>query len=236
MSFAGEPLLMPVADLEDVWRWGYEMFGHNAVQTDGVLITAEHIALFRKYRVHVGISIDGPRELNDVRWNRSLDKAGDSDARVEANIERLVGDGSPPDLITTLHTGNARAECLPLMGAWFRRLYRLGIRMVRLHPLEADNPLVRRYALSDRESIEAVLYFGKLQAELVHLHFDVVDELQKAVRGEEGAVACVGRACDPYAMHGGHGAGTPAWKDACGSRDSQDLRHAGSLPNFVQPK
>jgi len=72
--FGGEPLLVPLKDLEDLWAWGLERFGRNGVQTNGSLIQDEHIRLFKKYRVGVGISIDGPDELNDVRWNGSLER------------------------------------------------------------------------------------------------------------------------------------------------------------------
>src|SRR6185312_12286362 len=47
--FGGEPLLLPLSDLEDLWAWGLERFGGSTVQTNGTLITDEHIRLFRRY-------------------------------------------------------------------------------------------------------------------------------------------------------------------------------------------
>jgi len=64
--FGGEPLLVPLEDLETLWSWGLEKFGRNGVQTNGALITAAHIDLFRRFKVSVGISIDGPEALNDL--------------------------------------------------------------------------------------------------------------------------------------------------------------------------
>ena len=72
--FGGEPLLLPVEDLEHLWAWGLAKFGSNSVQTNGTLIDDEHVRLFKTYRVSVGISIDGPGALNDVRWHGSLAK------------------------------------------------------------------------------------------------------------------------------------------------------------------
>ncbi len=72
--FGGEPLLMPQEDLEALWSWGLERFGENSIQTNGTLINDNHIRMFKSYRVHVGISVDGPGELNDVRWVGSLEK------------------------------------------------------------------------------------------------------------------------------------------------------------------
>jgi uncharacterized protein len=45
--FGGEALLIPLADLESLWSWGLAEFGENAVQTNGSLITADHIRLFK---------------------------------------------------------------------------------------------------------------------------------------------------------------------------------------------
>ena len=70
--FGGEPLLVPEKDLEDLFSFGLEKFGQNGIQTNGSLINDNHIRLFRAYKVHVGMSIDGPGELNDVRWAGSL--------------------------------------------------------------------------------------------------------------------------------------------------------------------
>src|ERR1022692_4959081 len=72
--FGGEPLLVNLKDLEELWSWGFTRFGHNAMQTNGTLITDEHVRLFRNYNVNVGISLDGPGELNDVRWHGTLSK------------------------------------------------------------------------------------------------------------------------------------------------------------------
>jgi uncharacterized protein len=68
--FGGEALMVSKADLETLWAWGFERFGTNGIQTNGTLIDDDHIRLFKRYRVDVGISIDGPGELNDVRPRR----------------------------------------------------------------------------------------------------------------------------------------------------------------------
>jgi len=72
--FGGEPLLMRFEDLEDVFTWGLEKFGANSIQTNGALIEERHIELFYRCKVSVGISIDGPDDLNDVRWNGGVEK------------------------------------------------------------------------------------------------------------------------------------------------------------------
>ena len=114
--FGGEPLLMRFEDLEHLFAWGLETSGSSTIQTNGVLIEDRHIDLFRRYKVSVGISIDGPGELNDARWHRGLEKTRQSTAIVEDVIERLCREYEAPGLIVTLHKGNATAEKLPVDG------------------------------------------------------------------------------------------------------------------------
>jgi uncharacterized protein len=65
--FGGEALMVPENDLEHLWAWGFENYGKNGVQTNGTLINDSHVRMFKQYKVHVGISVDGPGELNDIR-------------------------------------------------------------------------------------------------------------------------------------------------------------------------
>lgn len=73
----GEPLLLPIEDLRKLYERMYELYdlsdpGRSPhVQTNGTLITDEHIELFKEFDVSIGISMDGPEELNDSRIARS---------------------------------------------------------------------------------------------------------------------------------------------------------------------
>ena len=209
--FGGEPLLVPVADLRELWAWGLERFGSNGVQTNGTLITDEHVALFREYRVHVGISLDGPGELNDVRWAGSLQKTREATERAHRAVERLCAEGIPPSLIVTLHRNNATGDKLPVMHEWFRRLDSLGVAGARLHLLEVEHEAVRsKYALTAAENVEALLSFAALERELTRLRFDIFEDAERMLLGRDAQAACVWRACDPYtteAVRGVEGGG-----------------------------
>ncbi|MEH7564272.1 radical SAM protein, partial [Priestia megaterium] len=39
--FGGEALLVPLDDLEEIFRWGFEKYGRNQIQTNGILINNE---------------------------------------------------------------------------------------------------------------------------------------------------------------------------------------------------
>ena len=126
-NLGGEPLLVPEHVLEELSAFGLERFGTNGIQTNGSLINDRHIRLFKRSKVSVGISEDGPEDLNDVRWAGTLSLTREATAKTHAAIERLVREGLTPSLIVTLHRNNATADKLPRMRDWFRYLDMLGI-------------------------------------------------------------------------------------------------------------
>jgi uncharacterized protein len=87
----GEPLLMSAlrfAAMCDVLR-GYEAGFRFAfgLQTNGVLVDEQWIALFERYQVSVGISLDGPADINDLH---RLDLKGRSSYdRTVAGLRRM---------------------------------------------------------------------------------------------------------------------------------------------------
>lgn len=196
--FGGEPLLMPEADLEELWAWGKEQYGQNTVQTNGVLINENHYRMFREYNVGVGISLDGPGELNDVRWAGTLEKTREATRKAEQAIERLCSEGMPPCLIVTLHKGNATADKLPVLMDWMRHLDAIGIQHARIHLLEVESAEIRnKYALSIAENIEALEYLQRLECELQQLQFDLFEDMKNLLSANDATATCVWRACDP---------------------------------------
>lgn len=230
--FGGEPLLMAEEDLEDLWRFGLARFGKNGVQTNGLLINDNHVRMFKEYRVEVGISIDGPAELNDVRWHGSLEATRQATAQIEQAIERLCKEGLRPALIVTLHRNNATADKLPRMQDWVRKLYAQGVRNIRLHLLEVEGPSIRhKYALSERENAEALLYFSGLTRELPRLQFDTFHELEKLLLGRDDQATCVWRACDPYTTSAVRGVEGHGQRTNCGrtNKDGIDFSKASTV-------
>ncbi len=232
--FGGEPLLVPERDLEELWSWGLEQFGYNTVQTNGTLINDEHVRMFHQYKVGVGISIDGPGELNDVRWQGTLEKTRAATARTERAIQRLCQEGLKPSLIVTLHRANATAERLPRLHQWFRDLDESGVYSARLHLLESENEDIRaRYALGAEDNIAALTSFSDLQSELRLLKFDVFADMRQMLLGQDTGVACVWNACDPYTTQAVQGVEGQGQRSNCGrtNKDGIDFAKAGK-PGF----
>jgi len=224
--FGGEPLLIPERDLERLWSWGLQRHGSNSVQTNGSLINDEHIRMFRAYKVNVGISIDGPGELNDVRWNGTLEKTRAATLRSEQAVERMCREGLRPSLIVTLHRGNASAQRLPVMHRWFRRLEQLGVRSVRLHLLESESEEIRSaYGLTVEENVDALLGLAALQRELPGLEFDLFAEMRRMLLGDDRRTACVWNACDPYTTPAVQGVEGNGERSNCGrtNKDGVDF-------------
>jgi uncharacterized protein len=227
--FGGEPLLMPERDLEELWRWGFERFGRNALQTNGARLHAGHVELIRRYQVAVGVSIDGPGELNDARWAGSLDRTRRATARSEAAIQMLCDAGAPPGLMLQLTRANCAPDRLPRLHDWLRRLDAMGVSAARLHVLEIDSPALRReLGMTVDENIAVLSGLFDLEAELTRLRFDLSQEMPEMLLGRDRSAACVWRACDPYTTEAVHGCDGHGAKHNCGLTDKEGI-------NFQKP-
>lgn len=224
--FGGEALLMPIDDLEDLWSWGFERNGRNGIQTNGALITERHFEMFKKYKVGVGVSMDGPEELNDSRWAGSLEKTRAATVKSQANLERLCRDGcytyndgskSGPSLIITIYKGNADPDKRPRLKEWIKHLDAIGIQAVRLHPLEIDNDQVREdWAMSVDEQIDFFLDMAQFEVELSTVRFDLFKDERILLAGNDGGATCVWNACDPWTTDAVRGVGPDGSRMNCG--------------------
>ena len=147
--FGGEPLIAPLERLDALLALGYESAGRTNIQTNGVLVNDEHIALFHPYNTSVGISSDGPDDMNDIRSAGTLEPTRATTARTEVAIARLCAEGISTSIIVTLHRLNT-GKALPRLKEWVTMLFLLGVESMRLHILQVNSPVVRRqYVLSD---------------------------------------------------------------------------------------
>ena len=102
---AGEPLVVPVSFYESAFAAiealrPASLHLQHAIQTNGTLLTREWCALFRAWHVGVGVSIDGPRRLNDE--HRLTRKGGSTFARTLAGIRLLRAQRVPFHVISVL--------------------------------------------------------------------------------------------------------------------------------------
>lgn len=232
--FGGEPLLMPIDDLEELLRWGFDEFGGSAIQTNGTLITPEHATMFSRWKVRVSISIDGPSELNDARWFKTISDTRVQTSRTEDAIELLCSVGIIPSFIITLHRLNSSPESLLRMGEWLRRLDAKGVHSVRLHILESDTPAVRKnFSLTTAENIAAFSFYYDLEKELKNIRFDVFSDLRLLLMGEDETVACVWKGCDPYTTRAVQAVEGDGQLSNCGRTYKEGIRFLkADMPGF----
>jgi uncharacterized protein len=222
--FGGEPLLMLEDDLENLWEWGLAKFGRNGIQTNATLINDNHIRMFREYNVHVGISIDGPGPLNDVRWAGTMEKTRERTAHVEKTIERLCREGLAPSVIITLHRNNATADKLPVLHDWVRHLDQIGVGSARLHILEVEHDPVRsKYALSPQENMTALLSFAELEPALTRTKLDIFRDVKWMLLADDEQATCIWKACDPLTTEAVRGVEGFGQRSNCGRTNKDGI-------------
>lgn len=242
--FGGEPLLIPVRDLEVVFEWAAGKKIPIGIQTNGTLVTPRHLELFAKYQVSVGVSMDGPDELNDSRWAGTEALTRGETAKSQRTIEALCDAGRPPSIIVTLYRGNASTDRLPRLLGWVRDLHARGVRWFNFHALEVDHELVEAQRLTDGEELAAMHALLALQAELPGAHFAPWEDMRNLLLGDDSSTSCIWNACDPYltdAVRGVDGAGGRANcgrtnKDGVVWRKIETRGHERQLALYLTPQ
>lgn len=188
----GEATLMNWDDLTWVCEWARAEGVPLGLQTNGTLLSEAHLQLFQRYNVHIGISFDGPGDLNDARWAGSQERTREQTAKTEDAIRRIQAAGMPHSFIITLHRGNAIGERLERLVSWLHTMAANGTKAVRLHTLEVNTPLVgQTLTLTPDEQFHA---FERLAT--APLQMDIFQDIRKLLMGEQD-VTCVWNACDP---------------------------------------
>lgn len=225
--FGGEPLLMRRSDLEKVCAYAAAKGVPLSVQTNGALITAWHVALFQKFYVSVGISVDGPDELNDTRWVESEAATRAATERTHGAIADLCAIGRPPSLIVTLTTVNASPDRLPRLIGWIKALIAQGVRHWNFHTLETDNAS-ESIQLRTEHAVAAAVALMDL-ARSYKLAFSPWDDMKRALVGDDAeGVNCIWHACDPLTTNAVRGVDGQGGRKNCGrvAKDGVPARKA----------
>lgn len=215
--FGGEALIISIKDIEELLKKGFEKWGKTGVQTNGTLITEAHIDLFAKYNTHVGISLDGPDDLNDSRWAGTLEATRKATARTLWAIDRLVERAKEhphliPSIIVTLHAGNAAPDRWPRMREWIQSLDAKGIAGLNLHVMEMDYKASEWY-LPHEQLMTVFNELWDLSSTFKTLKIMNFKEITDLLMGKDQEAVCVWHACDPWntsAVQGLEGNGEPS--------------------------
>ena len=122
----GEPLLMKFEDVERLLEKFHTLTGNSNVQTNAILITDEHIELFKKYKTSVGVSIDGDTaQLNYGRWNGgnlTMKQIQEMTDKTLYNMKKVHDAGLGLSIIALLRKYNADKEHLPDFAKFLLRM------------------------------------------------------------------------------------------------------------------
>ena len=171
---AGEPLVLPVdwyeeafARIESLNSNGTGIVHH--IQTNGVLIDDRWLDLFRRHRVGLGLSIDGPARIHNI--HRKTRTGAGTHHRVMRAVELLNDSGLDYHVICVL-TSSAMGAA-DEMHEFFREA---GIRQVGFNVEEIEGPHTDS-SLARPEMTEAYRSFLRRMLELSK--FDGVPEIRE---------------------------------------------------------
>jgi uncharacterized protein len=213
--FGGEPLILNIRDIEELLALGFKKNNQTGLQTNGNLITEDHINLFIKYKTSVGISLDGPEHLNDIRWAGNLEATRKHTERSMWAIHRLCDiarTSTPhvrPSIIVTLHAGNLAEDRFPRFLQWLHELDDAGIQHLNLHLMEMDYKAHEWYIASDVVAARMIDIWNET---FTNLRISNFTEITKLLQGND-EVVCVWHPCDPWntaAVHGVENDGAPS--------------------------
>lgn len=191
----GEPLTLPKEDIEAIFKKIVEVGQRPSIQTNGVNIDDDIIEIFKKYRVSVGVSIDGPEELNVLRAPPSQTR------KVLENLQRLVEEKIPTSVIIVVHKFNAgddeRFEKLKKFIHWLSGELRI---TGRLNPL--GYPAPKQYFLEPGRLAYVYRELAKFMLDTGY-QWSPFRDIMNALLGRQ-EVVCVFRPCDPFNTAAAH--------------------------------
>jgi len=176
----------------------YEMTGESSIQTAGNYLQPWMVRVFKEYNTSVGISVDGPYELNTLRGPNP----GDGNIRrtyqntIENWLKRLPREGVSTSAMVVLHTENVGTnEKLETLKDWLLQLRTWGVKAGRLNPMYAAS-WNKQYELScDRL---AYVYADLFDFVIEHgLRWNPLREMVDALLGY-GPSPCTFTGCEYY--------------------------------------
>lgn len=198
----GEPTLIPRGEMNSLLEHLHKYKQVVNIVTNGYKVDDYYIALFKKYNVYVGLSWDGPPELNVLRGPNPNDP--DITAFYNENLERIAKRMREEDvwisIMCILHKANASTpEKLEKLTEWVKSLRSLGIRGGRFNLMYASTPAKEQHELSTEEALRAwiTLYeFNKKE----RLNYNPFREMVKNLLGCKPS-PCVFNRCDFFNTH-----------------------------------
>jgi uncharacterized protein len=177
----GEALLTPFPILEKLIETGK----CNSIQTNLVLLTDKHIELLKKFKVALGVSIDGPEELNAARCDKektALTMKNSWKAR-DAGIDVSIA-----SVITKVNIADPTR-----MINWYQDFSKIGIKWYKTHPAQPES----RLFVTGAQLLE--FWLSLLDAERhMEIRNEFFRDMYLNLQGRVDRGYCCWKGCDPY--------------------------------------
>lgn len=140
----GEITLMPVSDMRVICEAVRDLDRPLVMQTNGSILHQRLFDLIVEFNIAMGISLNGPGEMNRDRRvlnAKQIDITDKMTERIHENIRRLRGAGVPVSIITVLSTTNAGTPTLvDRLAQWAADMgEQHGVWWWRFNPLSYDH-------------------------------------------------------------------------------------------------
>jgi uncharacterized protein len=183
----GEPLCMKKEDAEKILAKACELTGRSSLQTNGTLIDADWTGMFKKYKTHVGISLDGDSGLSSFRFDHLTEN------KLMQTIENLQAEDIGVSIIAVISRSNAENNVkLNLFKQWLLKISRMGI-SGRVNPCgaggnkEVELPVERMVEVYRQLTLFCIEH---------GLKWSPVSDLASKLNG--GSAVCAFQGCDIY--------------------------------------
>ena len=235
----GEPLLLPLSDIDAILKMVFEKYGQSGIQTSGVMIRQEHIDLFTKYKTCVGISIDGDTpETNAGRWNAPGFDVAERTQRTLDILSQLKLAKLNVSAITVMRQCNAGTPALrsDLIHFGLRLRDEFGVSSMRFNPVIAFDERTARDEQLDNFSLADA--FKKQIIKVVadeNLSWYPARDFINILNGKSGV--CIFTECDPWSTNSeipilGDGSLSVCMKGGGGSDGIATLRVEKSMARY----
>jgi organic radical activating enzyme len=211
----GEPLMFKPGDLRTILKTMFDLYGRTGIQTNGTLMTDEHLGMFKEFKTSVGVSIDG----DTAALNRGRRNDIDLDPRLKDyplirhdltemektgtvvtmnNMARAKAAGLDVSVIVVLRRYNAAPDRLDELVRFLLRLEKMGIRSLRTNEV-----IVFENRFRDEELTEAGVT-GISESAVLNTHnvpFTITADVEVGDAGGEGVLVAIGGLSSGWSLY-----------------------------------
>ena len=195
----GEPLTLPIDKMEYLFSTIRKLGCNPSMQTNGTLITDEHIRLFKKYNVHVGVSVDGSPTVYTLRGERR-----EIAEKVNENLLKMRRAGVSVGVLCVLHKANATGGSLGKLCNWVEWLnsLRIGGRFLIMKDFFGE---AGEYELTpDELAVAWEKLYEVLRKRRAEYNWSPFRDFILSLQGRRKDAVCWMNECDPFCTKACH--------------------------------